>query len=470
MSVALPWHWSPWPLLRNCVPAWVRWFVGVASVLLLGIAAIAVAAKAAGFGTVMCVLVVALAWMLWFSNLLLLHMEARISCIPGLARAVGMTLLGAWLVTAMAPAAVLAWAGQEFAITLSILTMVAAGSLLLFLLPRALLVACCILPMAGRGIAHIASLPEWLRWEWQTAYWPWLAAGMVLLAAGCWHFNLRWAENANGSAWWQPLGLAKLQVAKTTHGRLAGYQEPWRIWAWLQNGRTDADPTDPVRAMRSLIGGVYAPLTRRHLLVNVVFLIVAIVLVMQLDGVIIRASLLVGIIGVGSLGPVAYAQQLGMLYSQQARELVELALLPGWGDAEQTRITLLRALAWPPLRLLLSWLILVPVMLAVLHVALPLTSIGLLVLIVIVSVLLTALVCLRPIAGLSIAGMKGGAIFLPSLILVVLGAMHVAFEGEGTRYCALLSGALLSVGIAYALAVRAAWRRFLRRPHPFLQD
>lgn len=465
-AVPMPRRWhSPWPVLRDCVPAWVRWFVLFFGALMSGFAAIAGATNGAALATVMCVLVVAMAWMLWFYNLLYLHLEARQSRTPTLARTVGMAVAGAWLGTVALPSVLLAWAGQEFSVVLPLLTVVAAGGLLMFLLPRAVLVSLCLLPMLGMGLAHIVDLPE--PPQWQAAYWPWLAVGMVLLAAWCWRFNLRWG-NSNGSAWWQPLGLARLQAVKTTHGQLAGYSEPWRFWAWAQGGRIDADPATPERAMRSLIGGTYAPVTYRHLLVNAVIWIVLGVFVMQLDHSFLRTGLLAGFIASFGIAPTVYGQQLEMLFSRQARELDELALLPGWGDVRTTRATLLRALAWPPLRMWAVQFMLVLVLLAVLHVALPPANVGLLVLMCILSMLLPAVACLRPMAGLSITGWKGWAILLPSLILLLLGAFHVAFEGEATRYCALLLGALLLVCIVYALLLRATWRRFLRRPHPFL--
>lgn len=470
MNAVLPlrrWQ-SPWPVLRNCVPAWVRVAVFFGSGVLFPLGAWVMAGDQPRLAILPCVLAVALAWMLWFSNLLNLDLEARQSRMPALSRMVGVAVACAWLATVLLPAAALAWVGWEFVTTLSILTCIAAGGLLLFLLPRALLIACCLLPMAGNQLGRIIDLSALSQWSWQAAYWPWLAVGMALLVAWCWRSALRWAENANGFSWWQPLGLAKLQAAKTTHGKLLGYPEPWRAWAWLHGGRVDAGPADPARAMRSLIGGAYAPWNLRRLLVEMLAVIVAGAFVVRLENPILHGALLVGIAIGGGFASMAYGQRLEMLYSQDARELDELALLPGWGDAAQACATLLRTLAWPPLRLLLSLFVLGPVVLAAMDIAVPPASAALLLLLAVVTVLLAALACLRPVAGLSIAGLKGSAIVAPGLVLIALGAFRVSFEGA--RHSGLLIGALLLACIGYGLALHATWRRFRARPHPFLRE
>ncbi|MFT4179369.1 MAG: hypothetical protein QM612_07890 [Thermomonas sp.] len=470
MSAVLPlrqWH-SPWPVLRNCVPTWICVAVLIGSGLLFAVAGLVVVGNQPALAILPCVLAVALAWMLWFSNLLNLHLEARQSRMPVLARMVGVALICAWLVTALLPAMVLVWAGWAFITTLSILTCVAACSLLVFQLPRALLVACCCMPMMFNLLNHVAVLPSLPQWSWQMTYWPWLAVGMVLLVAWCWRFNLRWAERASGVSWWQPLGLARLQMAKTAHGRVMGYQEPWRAWAWLQEGRVQAGPDNPPRAMRSLIGGAYAPMNWRRLLVEMLGLMLAVAFFAQLDNHVLRAGMLAALAIMGGFAPMAYGQRLEMLYSQQARELDELALLPGWGEAAQARASLLRAIAWSPLCLLLQVFVLTPVMLVALHVAVTPVDVAALVLMAVLCALLSALVCLCPVAGVSLTGWKGGLSVSPGLILIVLGASRIAFEYAG--HAALLLGALLLACIGYGLAVHAAWRRFQARPHPFLRN
>lgn len=453
--------WSPWPALRNCVPAWARWFVGVASALLLGIVAMAGVGEAAGLAIVMCVIAVALAWMLWFWKLVLLHLEARTSRVPGLARAVGVALLGAWLGTVVLPAILLARAGGAGMMALSILTIAAAGGMLVFLLPRALLVALCLMPMLLTAVARLPGTPAWPRWQWDVAQLPWMAAGMALLAAACWRFCLRWAEGDAKGAWWQPLALAQLDALQTPNAAVTGHAEPWRMWAWLYGGRTQAGPATPVRAMRSLIGGAFSPLTPRRLLMEAgVLLLLAVVLLPGGGG--IGSGVFSGILIATCVAPMAYGQRLVVLYRQHARELDELALLPGWGNAANARALLLRAVIAPPLIFLLLLIALLAVALS--RMPPPSMDGRMLALAVAGGALLAALTCLRPLAGLRTDGLKGLLVMGPGALVLPLGVLNVAAHRSDMLIVLLLACA------AYALAVRATWRRFLRRPHPFLQD
>src|SRR5690606_23833068 len=159
-----------------------------------------------------------------------------------------------------------------------------------------------------------------------------------------------------------PSGVVVLALASAASLGGADMTEPnqwqaWMLdWLWPAGQARDAGPESPQRAMRTILGTPFAPLTRSQVATQsgvVVLALAALALMVttDLDHEKLRSVLSGGLAGgLGGGGMVLvgmYGWRLEQLRRRPAAEMTEFALLPGWGDAAQARRTLLLAAVRP---------------------------------------------------------------------------------------------------------------------------
>ncbi len=464
-------------LLRaRSAAAWTRGVSLLMAVPLGAIAAVLAARGKPDAALLPAAFAVAALWAMWFSRLLLLHIEARQSRMPGLAHAIGTTLAGAGLATVALPAAALAWAGATPALASSALAAAALGGLLFALLPTVLYLLLCFVPlllsllrMLGERLPGVA-LPHWQPHPDQL---PWLALVLAVLAAWRWQACLRDAASGTAGTWGQPM-IAAQRHAWSWNAMLTGSSEHWRAnlpdWLWPAGQAAHSGPARPVRAMRSLLGTPFAPLAGRQRLIQfgfgalvLVFLIAA---PAHADHRADIAGLAGGVLGGGAVLVLMYGQRLEALRQRRSGELDELALLPGWSEPARARGLLLRAVAWSPT---LAALAAVAVLLVVTTKAgLDGARLGLLGLAVGGIVLTAALACLRPLAGQRLDGLRMLLVAGPGLLLAMVSVVFALNMRAGVPL--VLVGSWLVAYAALGSALFATWRRFVARAHSFLQQ
>lgn len=420
-------------------------------------------------------LAVLVLWGVWIARLALLHAEARQVRMPGVGAGIAGALALVALASAGIPGLLFGIAGMNLAIALAVLVVAACTGLLVALLPRIVYFALCFAPLAFGLLAAV-----WQRWGPAIDLLPalrpaatdvfWLVPVMLSLAAWRWQAVLRQSDRPDLSSWWQP-AVASSPRALTGSGWLAGFAGNQELpdWMWPSGQTTGAGPANPVRAMRAILGTPFAPLSAGQILVQLgIGALVVAYLVLEGLGEGGDPGLLVGgVIGGGGVLVVMYGQRLEAMNRKRSGESDELALLPGFGDAETQRRHLLRAVAWSP-----SW--------ACAAVLLALLAIGsftagdwrLLVLMLMAGVgmvLMTAVGCMRPIAGQRLDGLRMLLLAGPVLVLA-LGTTMYAEHADGTGLAPLVLA--LSWLLLYAVAGAAlvsSVRRFRERPHPFVQ-
>lgn len=464
-------------LLARCAAAWARGVSLLMAVPLGTIAAVLAARGKPEAALLPAAFAVAALWAMWFSRLLLLHIEARQSRVPGLARAIGTTLAGAGLATVALPAVALAWAGATPVLALSALAVAALGGLLFALLPAVLYLLLCFAPlllsllrMLGERLPAGVALPHWQPHPEQL---PGLALALAVLAAWRWQACLRDAAHGTASTWGQPM-IAVQRHAWSWNAMLTGSSEHWRAnlpdWLWPAGQAGHSGPARPVRAIRSLLGTPFAPLAGRQRLIQfgfgalvLVFLIAA---PAHADHRADVAGLAGGVLGGGAVLVLMYGQRLEALRRRRSGELDELALLPGWSEPARARGLLLRAVAWSPALAALAALAVLLVVTA--QAGLDGARLGLLGLAVGGIVLTAALACLRPLAGQCLDGLRMLLVAGPGLLLAMFSVVFALNMRAGVPL--VLVGSWLVAYAALGSALFATWRRFVARPHPFLQQ
>src|SRR5690606_8982837 len=98
-------------------------------------------------------LAVAALWGLWFSRLLLLHIEAHQSRMPGVGMAIAGTVSLAFIATVLLPSLLLASGGVNPGVAVCAMTLAAGVGVLTATLPRIAYMALCLAPL-GVGLLH----------------------------------------------------------------------------------------------------------------------------------------------------------------------------------------------------------------------------------------------------------------------------------------------------------------------------
>lgn len=428
-------------------------------------------------------------WAGWVPRLLLLQVDARDGRVPGVAAAVRRTLVLTVPLTVLLPAAVLVIAGADAALAVPALVAASAAAVLLATLPAWVWLGACFLPLAAMlvyGIAARLPVPPGLRadasWLFQPPWLAALAAALVVLAAGRWNAIVSGRTRSGGGPWSAPAVLAN---------RTGTWGAAWMVdsgaqlpeWFWPAGQTVKGNPTDPARQIRVLLGTPFAPLTRRQWLFQwgvaaVALAVVALNLVPAGQGAstgvlssflkgFVEGGVAGGVLGGGAVLIGMFGTRLDKMVRRPSGELPELALLPGMGGARATG-HLLRAVFGMPAKSLLGGSVILLALLAAAGVDAPglawsmvaCAGIG----------LLTAQVCLRPLAGLRMLRWWG-YLHVGLGLLLLVATMGLAINGQGSAPQAATVLAVLwaAVVLASSLQIAHAWRRIKARPHPFVQ-
>ena len=420
-------------------------------------------------------LAVAALWGIWFARLLLLHIEAHRSRIPGVAMAIGGTVALVFLATVLVPALLLSLGGVDLAVAICAMALGACAGVLAATLPRIVYLALCLAPLVLGLMAMILErvLPTGtLQWPALTMHHlTWLAPPALALAAWRWWAIAGREPGQDGSVWWQPAVVGNPRTGggfSWMSGDAATAQLP--DWLWPAGQTRDAGPARPVLAVRALLGTPFAPLSGSQIVVQLAVGVAAMAYLwlsaLGEDG--DPGVLVGGAIGGAAVMVVMYGQRLDAMSRKQGGEVEELALLPGLGDdPDSRRAVVLGGVLRAPALAMGAVLLILAVMGTLL--AMPTQLLALVLMAGVGVVLTTVLACLRPLAGQRMDGWRMAVVAGPMLVFA-MGTILYAVHGDGQGQAPLVLA--LAWLFAYAvLAVHAmgCWQRMKRRPHLFLQ-
>lgn len=465
-------------LLGCCASLASRVLAVVVAVLFgsLGALALATAGESERLSVTLflCGLALAGLWGLWFSRLLVLHVDARQARMPGVGMAIGGTLALASLATVVLPALLLAIGGVRPGLAVCALAVAACAGVLMATLPRIVYMLLCFAPLVLSLLHALFERLPWtaglaIAWRPQLDHLGWLLPPLLLLTGWRWFAIVRQAGRPAPSVWWQPAIMAVPGGGGTGWFSGGAFNAHLPDWLWPAGQTAGAGPARPVRAIRALIGTPFAPLSAGQLVVQLGIGALAVVYLLVTgmeDGG--AGAMVGGIIGGSAVLVGMYGQRLDTVYHKRTAETDELALLPGFGGAHAQRGTLLRAVAYAP-----GWAMVAMFALLVMMGALTGIAPRLLALVLMAALglaLMTTLACLRPLAGLRMDGGRMLLIAGPVLLLAMV-TIPYAVHAQGTGMAPLVFALLwLLVYAAVGSALVATWRRFAARPHPFLQD
>lgn len=444
-------------------------------------------------------------WTFILPNMLLLQLQGRRLCLPGISRDITLSMGAYALLTTLAPAFLLAWLGADFATGALILALVACGGLLYVLLPWYLAMACCLLPMWGE------LLPIELNFAapGQSGFVTWALPTVAALAC------------VGALRWWQVTHYAVPATSWLRRPLIYGLNQNLRMTV-AQGGSAysgDADPTDPLqmlrmrpdwlqrrpdlrrtgpgfvqRSLRVALGGPYLPQTWQGWVAQslpgvLVFTALAAIFALNVPATsservaaVVRVwhlgdgAAVVWFVGLtGTIGVAACHNYLQRLWSANQGELSLLALLPNLGDTAVMRYQVQRAVLGTPLRVLVTTLL---IMLAL---CLAARQSGLVVGFVLLSVLGSAAACwglaLRVLAGTAQtlwARVLAGSVYAGMIILVSFStiwpmatfpalspSIRLDFEIGLVTGWLVLGGGMLWLGYK-------GRRHFMQQAHPFL--
>lgn len=466
-------------LLGRCAGGVTRLLAILAALLFGGLGWLALATgdgpERLSVGLLLCGLAVAALWGLWLSRLLLLHVESRLARMPGVGAAIGGTLALAGLATVVLPGLLLAAAGVRPGLAVCALALAAGAGVLVATLPRIVYLLLCFAPMLLMLLEMLwERLPPSYRFmvPWQPGLddLGWLLPPLLGLAAWRWLALVRQAGQPARSLWWQPAITANPGAGSGTGWVSGAVNAQLPDWLWPAGQTAGAGPARPVRTMRALMGTPFAPLSGGQILVQLGFggLAFAFLLLDALGDGGNAGGLAGGVIGGGGVMIAMYGQRLDTMYRKRAAETVELALLPGFGPASVQRASLLRAVSYGPALATAAVLALLLAM-GVLTGIGP-GKLGLLLMAPFGIALMTAIGCLRPLAGLRMDGTRMLLLAGPGMLLAMVTILY-AIRAEGGGATARVLVLLWVLGyVAGGAALAAIWRRFRARPHPFVQD
>ena len=408
-------------------------------------------------------------WIGWISRLLLLRAQTDAMALPTARRDIGIALLAVAVATVLLPAAWCAAKGSAPGLAIGVLATSAGAGLLVALLPRGLAGLIGFLPM----LFTVTGAPG--RWvEGLDPAYTALAIALAtwLLALVRWRAVVSRLPEWNDPSWRQPVVFAMARRGNFWGGgdlfdaRVQAGALPY--WWRRLDGLQSLGPEQPVRTLRSLLGGVLAPKGWRQRLAGyaiaggVVLLVWRYALAREDDTpwqMMLFMALATGALML--LGPIPARIQ--ALQQRHGGELVEVALLPGFGGPALARILLLQAIVQP----YGAWCAALLVAMVVL--ALASGGAGVVVLAVASSLAMATLgafAWLKPLAGRPWKPTIWTAIAALSVGIPLCTLTLMAFDGRPVLVPALLGWA--GVLVLGAWLLHRAWRRFLSQPHPFL--
>ena len=202
-------------------------------------------------------------WAFLMSSLLLLCIDARQLRIPGMLRAVVLSLLCNGMLTVALPLLLLSACGAD-ALTVALLVALAVTAGLAFvLLPRYLSMLMSFLPTASIGLRHLIRVP--LPPDPGFAHWAACALAMLLLLDVLRWRHLLWSESAASTGFTSAMVMQfRRNGAMTIWSGLAqrGATEQLRQrpdWMLAQVDLRRVGPHTPVAALRVMLGSLYMP-------------------------------------------------------------------------------------------------------------------------------------------------------------------------------------------------------------------
>lgn len=435
-------------------------------------------------------------WAFWMPTLLLLAIDARRLCLPGMQRAAAYSVWLYAVPTLAAPMLALGLCGTDLRYVAELVALAMAGGLAFVLLPRWCAMTLVFLPALSSGLRHLVHLPPWSDPRWLA--WGGLALLVLLLVDA-----LRWRQLLRSDSD-NELGLGSAMLMQMRRQSMAG---GWNGLQQLDSGqmirqrpdwmqpRADlrgAGPQSPVRALRVALGGWYVPKTLAgHLRAAAPVLLpmlayIPVMAIMQAGEPrhdhAVRSILLgvgVGMVGwLGVFGGLMLAAMAALVVHQRWKranaELPLLALLPGLGGGTARRHALLRAAFATPMRLQALLLAGVLATAWAMHLPGPAVLLVTLAQLGAVGAMVAQMLC-----TLGGCRLRGGVLasiyvvltvlFCLSTFIPLLNADRHPWDGLAPFEHALLAGWAALAAILLWLA-RRGWRGLLARPHPFLTN
>lgn len=485
-ALLMPWH---------TVHRSLRW-LGGGFALLLCAAALACNVLVHGshgwlYGLALYAFGAAYFWLCVMACLLLVCIDARRTCLPGIQRTMTASLLLYALITIAVPLAMFMPAGGN-AITIALVAALAASvGLASTLLPRYLVMVVGFLPALALGARHVVRIP----FPGQSGF-PIL--GLALLAIFLAVDAIRWRQLLRADST-REAGLGSAMVMQyRRHGAMSGaiWDDTVRQNDAQRTGNArprlrlgGVGPQAPVLALRIALGERYAPQNlrshgRRFARLGLpLLLFIPAMAVMQageahgdvwhrvMQGVYLNVMVWLGLMGgmalmtMGCLLPRASWRRVNA-------ELPLLALLPGLGDAASQRRNLLRAALTRPLAMQALLLALVLAAALAMHAGpLALAFVMLTQLGYAATIVATTLRTFggTPLPSWGIAGLLSGiAVLTIASSFVPLLTLYRGGLGNGTMLGLAACWVAAAVGLWW-MGLRG-WQDLQRRPHPFLPN
>lgn len=419
-------------------------------------------------------------WAFVAGRTLLLQRDARALCLPEVDKLIVFNLLLQYAVTALLPALAMALATHaDFWQMAALFSSIAAGALMLQMLPRALATVFSIVPAAmnllnARGVIPGLTDPGFVAFGWT------LAAAMLVVALWRWRSILA-ADPASFGTWSVPLVIQMQRRADRCGLGQDGYAGDGASGYSLRAGLNRQIVLDgiaaqtPTRALRVWLGGTFAPVAWQVRAMQIAFVLLPMLLPVVfhwITGGTITGWIVFTVVAVGMIVPLVTMSvapaRLMRLQADHGGELAQLALLPGVGGSG-AKLSFVRAVLGVPVCACTG--VYVFALIACLSAgaggaliaALTLSTAGAIAFGVVQSLTLIAGERMPRIA-LHAMAIVGITLLCTTPVLLPLGGEVVVLQPAADAV--LLGWMLLYVLLAW-LAIRAL-RALARRPHAFL--
>jgi hypothetical protein len=431
-------------------------------------------------------------WAFYLSSLILLAIDARRLCLPGMQRAVRQAVVF-YAALSVLPATLLCGLfGGDMAAVALLLSLIVLTALSFALLPRYCAIVIGMLPAMHSAFASAfpvpgPSDPRFLSWA------PYAAAALALLCV------LRWRRVICSDG----TGMVGLSDAMVLQFRRGAWGNGWNgtgicstqqvrqrpDWMQPQADLRFVGPDQPATALRIALGGSYLPKTPMgHLRAIAPTLLMLLVPIGVIALIFLRShevagglswALAVVAIGWGCLyGSMGVMIGTVMLLTQRWRkannELSLLALLPGLGETAPAKRQLLRTTLLRPL--LLQAVLCVVLLATAMHAHVGGSSLLLIALSQAGCALCLAacLLCIiggRPLSGWALGGLMTLLGLLIGTASYVPGSMLSRQPWTPpTLYMAIVVALWAALGVLLLWLLRRGWQGWCGRPHAFLPN
>ncbi|MFK2877322.1 hypothetical protein [Rhodanobacter hydrolyticus] len=438
------------------------------------------------------------AWAFWLSTSLLLAIDARKLRLPGMQRAVHASVLLYGSLMIGLPTLVIGAPSAHAWQVLLLATLAVTGGLAFVLLPRWCAMVVGFLPALGTSARYFFQLPSLSDPRWLD--WGALALAVLVIVD-----VLRWRQLLHGDTD-NELGFGSAMVLQF---RRQGTLNNWNGLQQLDSGqmirqrpdwmqpRADLRRTGPqstVRSLRVALGGWYMPKTMAgHLRASAPVLLPVLLMVpvmaLMFAGNHRADAPNIALIGFGAglvwcvlFGGLMLAAMATVLIRQRWQrtnaELPLLALLPGLGDGQYLRHSLLRAALTIPLltQLLLSAILLIAALAAARFMHLDRLTLLLIALPQFAAAGTMVVQVLCTLGGRKLPTWIEWLVYVPLFVLFFLSIFvpatamgkHPWQGADLTQSLLLAAWAVMAMVLAWI--GRRGWQGLLARPHPFMSN